>query len=177
MASFHEPIVARLGTDLNWWVAPDPGAEDVAATPLGVLDPRQVQVLADLLPGYSPYGLTARQVADAFRAYSLAGELDEGLVRLTPLRGGLLDAGDSFAVPAIETDGDSPYYDFLEALSLARVRRLNETRHYAQDCTVDDLRGELDVLDQDRYFSADAIHPFDEVNEILEWHPADWDEP
>jgi hypothetical protein len=81
-----------------------------------------------------------------------------------------------FAVPIVGEDGGGPYYDFLEALSAARVRMLNATHHYAQPCTELEMFEELDGLDHDRYFSMESIHAFDEINEILQWSPAEWDE-
>ena len=35
---------------------------------------------------------------------------------------------------------------------------------------------ELDTLDRDRYFALENIHTFDEINEILQWRPAEWDD-
>jgi hypothetical protein len=38
------------------------------------------------------------------------------------------------------------------------------------------MREELDALDRDRYFSSENIHCFEQINEILQWSPAEWDE-
>ena len=39
------------------------------------------------------------------------------------------------------------------------------------------MQEELDALDRDRYIAAENIHCFDEINEMLQWSPAEWDEP
>ena len=35
---------------------------------------------------------------------------------------------------------------------------------------------EVNALDSDRYFCDEALHAFDEINEILCWKPAEWDD-
>jgi hypothetical protein len=37
------------------------------------------------------------------------------------------------------------------------------------------MQEELETLDHDRYFNGDSLHVFDEINQILEWQPAEWD--
>jgi hypothetical protein len=175
MTSQTESLVARVGEDAHWWLEPDPTVP-APAPQRGLLDPRQVRALSELLLEYTAHGLTPRGLTEVFRLYALSSELGDGLARFEPTPGNFLNAGDAFALPAIDEDGDGPYYDFLDAVIAARVRRLNATHQYARPCTVDDLREELDALDQDRYFSAETIHPFDEITEILQWHPAAWDE-
>ncbi len=79
-----------------------------------------------------------------------------------------------FALPiAGQDDGAGAYDDFLDAITAARIRLLNATHHYARNCTKFDMEEELENMDRDRYFAADAIHVFDEINEILEWKPAE----
>ena len=143
-------IIIRLGDDFNWWL--DRTADESPLPPAdhGLLDPRQVRHLVEALAEYRRHGLDPRQITGAFHL---------------------------FALPAIDADGDGPYFDFLDALSAARIRRLNATGHYLRDCTVDEMQDELDTLDHDRYFNADQIHVFDQINEILAWSPAEWEEP
>ena len=42
--------------------------------------------------------------------------------------------------------------------------------------SLDEMEDELRALDADRYFSDDTIHVFDELTEILDWSPAEWDD-
>ncbi|MCG3148847.1 MAG: hypothetical protein PCFJNLEI_02296 [Verrucomicrobiae bacterium] len=167
-------IVARLGDDYNWWVE---STSVPTGTPPGlssILDPRQVAHLREILVEYRQYGLTQQQWARAFTFFTLQSEIAEGQVRLVPADD---ETAEVFALPVIDPEGESPYSDFLDAVVSARVRKLNATHGYLTDCTADELTTELEMLDVDRYFSDESRHCFDELNEILEWEPAEWEDP
>jgi len=159
-------IVVRLGEDFNWWLAPTPDEPDAPASGHGVLDPRQVRELLEQLPKY----LAPESFARAFHLYAVEAEIAEGMLQLHACNEG----EELFAVPAIDEDGDGLYYDFLDALSAARIRRLNADGHR---CALEEMQDELDALDHDRYFDATTMHAFDQINEILQWSPAEWDQP
>ena len=109
--------------------------------------------------------------------YAAEAELSDGRLRLALADEDIFDTGAQlFAWPLIGEEGAGAYYDFLDALGAARIRLLNATHHYAQDCTELEMDEELDAVDQDRFLSAESIHAFDEINEILEWSPAEWDD-
>jgi hypothetical protein len=165
-------LIIQLGDDLNWWVVETSRARHGDDAPRGLLDPRQLSYLVTQLADYAEFGLSDQQFATGFQLYSVAAELSDGRLRLIRTDDNLLDTGaDHFALP---TDN---YESFLEALSAAHIRRLNNQHHFAQPCTTDEMFRELDLLDNDRYFNADQLHSFDEINEILEWNPAQWDDP
>jgi hypothetical protein len=179
--STQEPqqIIVRLGEDFNWWLSPTPGEAPIAA-PLnrGVLDPRQVRHLIEQLEEYRADGVTPEEFAQAFQFYAVDAELAEGILQLERSAPDLPgEGGDLFALPVVDEDGDGRYVDFLDALSEAHVRKLNATHHYARPCTADEMRDELEAVDRDRFFSAEIIHVFEEINQILEWRPAEWDDP
>jgi hypothetical protein len=165
-------ITVRLGEDLNWWIeSTDEGTP--APHPRGVLDRRQVARLVETLDEYRRYGCRPEQLSDAFQAYRVDAEVSEGVLRLAATE----ELGDeAFALPVIGDDETGPYYEFLDALATARIRKLNKTHHYGRDCSTDEMLDELQALDSDRYFSDDTIHAFNEITEILEWSPAEWDE-
>jgi hypothetical protein len=170
----HAPqrITVRLGDDFNWWI--DSTDED-EPTPhaRGVLDPRQVAHIVETLDEYRPYGYRPDQLTAAFQAYRVDAEISEGVLRLAATD----DFGDeAFALPVTGDDETGAYYEFLDALAAARIRKLNKTHHYGRDCTTDEMLDELQALDSDRYFSDETIHVFHEITEILEWSPAEWDE-
>jgi hypothetical protein len=172
-------LIARLGDDGNWWVAES--SEDIygGGGMRGLLDPRQIAQLAETLNKYQPYGVRRRLLDDAFRYFQLESEVDDERVRLAAVNRddfGVAD-GQIFALPLIEDEETGAYYDLLDAISVARIRKLNSTHHYARECTELDMSEELDALDRDRYFASESIHCFDEINEILQWSPAEWDEP
>lgn len=172
-------IIARLGEDLNWWV--DESSADIfwGEGGRGLLDPRQVAYLAEHWNEYQPYGLRRQLLEDACQFFEIESELDDERVRLAPVAADGVESGGGqiFALPLVEDEETGAYYDFLDAISTARIRKLNATHHYARNCTELDMREELETLDHDRYFSSESIHCFDEINEILQWSPAEWDEP
>lgn len=165
-----ERITVRLGEDFHWWVE---SADDAGRHPRGILDPRQVAHLMQTLDEYRDYGYRPEQFAAAFQTYRIDAEISEGVLRLAATD----ETAGVFALPRLGEEDDGPYFDLLDVVSAARIRKLNATHHYARDCTVEEMTEELDLLDADRYFSAETIHVFDELNEILEWSPAEWDEP
>jgi hypothetical protein len=166
-----ERITVRLGEDFNWWL--DSADESTPSLhPRGVLDPRQVAHLLETLEQYRPDGYRPEHFTRAFQAYRIDAEISEGVLRLTAVD--TLD-NDTFALPILGDDADGAYYDFLDAISATRIRNLNRTHHYARNCTQAEMDEELAALDTDRYFSDDTVHVFDEISEILEWSPAEWD--
>ncbi len=171
-------IVARLGDDMNWWLEQTSGemtgTDEVG---LGVLDPRQVAHLVQTMDeGHSP--ALKKLMAAAFQVFTIESEVNEGLLRLGPADGNIFSAGsDLFALPRVTGDAEGPYYEFLDALGAAHIKRLNETHRFVQPCTEDEMYEELNAIDSARYFSNETIHAFDEINEILQWSPAEWDAP
>lgn len=168
-------ITVRLGEDFNWWI--ESADDDQTASLRGVLDPRQVAHLTQVLGTYRAYGYRPQQLAAAFFIYRIDAEIAEGQLRLAATGESILEDGvEAFALPAVGNDDDGPYFELLDTITAARVRKLNATHHYARNCTEEEMTEELKMLDADRYFSDDTIHAFDEITEILEWSLAEWDE-
>ena len=163
-------ITVRLGEDFNWWVD---SADEAGPHPRGVLDPRQVAHLLQALDPYRAYGYRPQQFADAFHTYRIDAEIAEGVLRLAATE----DRDEVFALPDLGAEDDGPYFDLLDVISAAHIRKLNATHHYVIPATEEEMTEELDALDADRYFSEETIHAFDEITELLEWSPAEWDEP
>jgi hypothetical protein len=170
-------VVAKLGEDFNWWITETSGDTRDQSEPRSILDPRQVAHLKQTLETYRPHGLRPEKLRAAFQMFSLESEIAEGQARLSAVDQPFdSDESDLFALPVREEDGEGSYETFLDALSAAHIRKLNAAHHYVQPCSADEMDEELDAIDSDRYFSADIIHAFDEINEILEWSPAEWDD-
>jgi hypothetical protein len=170
-------IVARLGDDLNWWLESTNLSGDGPAELCGILDPRQVTHLAETLEQYEAHGLRPGQLETAFKLFSLESEIDEGRVRLAINDSESFAAGsDVFALPIMEGEEESPYALFLEALATARIRKINAERRLTEKCTEEEMYAELDAIDATRYFNADAMHCFEEITQILDWSPAEWDD-
>ena len=160
-------IVVRLDEDFNWWL--EPTTENPRRD--SVIDPRQIAHLREALNEYRAYGLRRELFDAAFALYTLQAELEEGQVRLQRGTG-----AEVFALPVLGDDSDGPYFDFLDALAAARIRKLNATHHFKQACTEEEMFAELEALDAERYFNDEVIHCFEQLNEILEWKPAEWDD-
>jgi len=170
-------MIAQLGDDLNWWVSETAIEPSGRIAPRGLLDPRQVAHLIQALADYAAYGLHEHHFANAFQVYNLEAEIDEGRVRLTLADEGIYNTAEQFfALPLSTEESDGPYDVLLQTLSAAQIRRVNATQQLAQACTADEMYEELDGLDSDRYFSAEAIHVFKEISEILAWSPGEWDD-
>lgn len=170
-------VVAKLGEDFNWWITQTSAESGNQLSLRGILDPRQVAHLKQVLEEYRPHGLRPEKIRAAFQMFALESEIAEGQARLSAVAQSFdNDEPDLFALPVRGEDGEGAYEAFLDALSAAHIRKLNASGHYAQPCSTDEMDEELDAIDSDRYFSADVIHAFDEINEILEWSPAEWDE-
>lgn len=176
--TFARWVIFRQGDDANWWLEHTSEEAEPGMASHGVLDPQQVAQLVEALDPYYKHGLTRRQVKTAFLVYRVEAEVSEERMRLVATQDNILDGGaDLFALPVVGEEGTGPFADFLDALSAARIRLLNATHHYVRNCTEMEMFEELDALDQDRFFSAEAIHVYDEIAEILQWSPAEWDDP
>lgn len=168
----------RLCGDMNWWL--DEASTDVywGEGARGLLDSRQVEHLVETLEEYQSYGFQRHLLDDAFQLFQLESEVDDDRLRLAPAEQDEFGAGgEVFALPLINDEETGVYYNFLDALSAARIRKLNTTHDYARDCTELEMQEELAALDRDRYVASENIHPFEAINEILQWSPAEWDEP
>jgi hypothetical protein len=170
-------IVARRKEDEYWWLSES--SEDLywPEGGLGVLEAVQVQYLLEQLAQWDSEHLSAADLMVAFHFYTLQSEVADDQVRLAAVQGDvdLLDPS-LFAMPVVREDGSGGYCEFLEKLTVARIRHLNDSHEYAEDCTELEMQEELDMLDRDRFFSVVGMHPFDEINEIITWSPAEWDE-
>ena len=170
-------IVVQLGADLNWWLAEASADGYWSENSCGLLDPRQVASLVDILDEYEFHSCRRELLNGAFQLFQVESELADDRLRLAPVNDDISGSREHlFALPVIGEEATGPYYDFLDAITAARIRKLNAMHHYARACTDLEMQEELDALDRDRYIASEDIHCFDEINEILQWSPAEWDE-
>ena len=170
-------ITARLGNDMNWWVVE---ASDEIYWPregLSILDPRQLRDVLERLEEYRTIGFHPEAFARAFNLFVMQSDLGEGRLRLMPAQGAAQeDLKNVFAMPAIHSEEQSQYGDFIDTLEGWRVTLLNRTHEYTRSVDVMDLEEELQERANDRYFGGENVHCYDEINDILAWQPAEWDE-
>jgi hypothetical protein len=175
----HPPkwVIAHLGDDQNWWL--DEVSSDIHSGEgsRGLLDPRQIDYLLKTLEEYRPHGYDSRLFNVAFQSFRVESELDDDRLRLAPVDQNIGQSSDQrFALPLTGDYETGLYYEFLDAITAARIRRLNATHHYARQCTDWEMQEELDALDRDRYSASEDIHCFDEIEEIIQWSPAEWND-
>ena len=170
-------LVARLGQDMNWWVDETSDEVNWGRESLSLLDPRQVAYLREELEQYREHGLRPDQIGRAFHPFEVASEMSDGRLRL---EASAHDLGDEdvklFALPDLFEEESDQYPAFLEQVAAARIRLLNATHHYFHNVDELDMEEELQARNADRYFSTQSIHVFNELEDILRWKPAEWDE-
>ncbi len=170
-------IVARLGQDMNWWV--DETSEEVywGGGALSLLDPKQVSFLREELQKYLAYGFKMEALDRAFHPFEAASDLSDGRLRLVPSSHGMTDKDvPLFALPDLIDDEEGAYADLLDQLAAMRIRMINATHHYFQQVTEDDMDEDVQARNSGRYFEGRALHVFHELEDILTWSPAEWDE-
>jgi hypothetical protein len=170
-------LVARLGDDMNWWV--EETSDDVywGKDALSVLDPNQVGYLRKELKKYEEYGFDPKMLHRAFHVFELSSELPDGRVKLVSSKENISSEDvPLFALPDLLQDEGGHYPDLLDRIAALRIQLLNATHDYHQDLTEQDMDEEIQTRNTDRYFSASAIHVFNELEDILTWKPAEWDD-
>jgi hypothetical protein len=167
-----EWCVVHLGEDLNWWVdeTSDEIHWDVDA--LGVIDPRQLVHILDLLEALREYGYDPESAENAFFTFRIDKEVKPNKVRLVRLNESLFETEESvFALPDITDEEKGAYADFLDQISKARVKMLNDLIEFDQSLTVDELEDSIRERQNADYFDGRAVHPFNEITSILEYVP------
>ncbi|MDR1456737.1 MAG: hypothetical protein LBI34_01620 [Puniceicoccales bacterium] len=165
-----EWCIVRLDSDMNWWVMetnwlpPASGEEG-----LGILDPNQVEHIFDLLEPMREYGLQPDTVERAFLRFAIDKDLGNGNIRLVAFDAGF-DTNEEklFALPMVSNDSSGGYAEFLEHISVIRVKMLNATERFSQKITLDDLDDAVAGIDD---ITPGTTHAFQEILAILEYHP------
>jgi len=164
--------IARLGSDLNWWI--DEISDDIHwdVDGLGIIDPRQIGYIMDLLEPLQEYQLDPHLFENAFFGFSIDKEVKEGFVRLVRTKGSLLEADEPlFALPDVIDEEKGPYADFLGHITRLRVIMLNDLIDFAQKLTVEELEEEIREQQNSDLLEGRATHFFQEITSILEYVP------
>lgn len=164
--------VVRLGEDVNWWV--DEISDEVHwdVDGLGIIDPRQFAHILDLMDPLTEYGLNSDLIENAFFAFGIEKEVEEGRIRLTRVHEPILESEDPlFALPDIMDEEKGPYADFLNHITRLRVKMLNDLIDFKQQLTIEDLEEEIRENQNQDYMEGRAVHFFNEITSILEYVP------
>lgn len=164
--------IVHLGEDLNWWVdeTSDEIHWDVDA--LGIIDPRQLGHVLDLLEPLREYGYDPETAEGVFLTFRIDKEVKGHKVRLLRINESIFETEEQvFALPDMTDEDKSVYADFLDQISKARVKMLNDLIEFDQSLTVDELEEAIRERQNADYFEGRAVHPFNEITAILEYVP------
>ena len=165
--------VVHLGEDLNWWV--DETSDDVHwdVDALGIIDPRQLVHVLDLLEPLREYGYEPESSENAFFIFRIEKEIKgTNKVRLARVHESLYETEEQvFALADMTDEEKGAYADFLDQISRARVKMLNDLIEFDQSLTVDELEEAIRERQNADYFEGRSVHPFNEITAILEYVP------
>ncbi len=165
--------IVRTGDDLNWWVEEISDETHWDVDGLGIIDPRQISHVIDLCEPLRDYGFDTDVIDQAFFPFALEKELEGGRVRLKRSKDSLLESDEQifFALPDIVDEEKGPYADFLDQITRARVKMLNDLIDFDQNLTIEELEEEIRERQNAEYFEGRAVHFFNEITAILEYVP------
>lgn len=164
--------VVRLGKDLNWWVSEISDSVHWDVDGLGILDPKQVSHVMDLLDPFLDYGLDNDIVDEAFFTFAIEREGKDEQVHLQRVKTSLLNADQPlFALPDILDEEKGPYADFLDHITKLRVKMLNSLISFEEKLTIEELEEEIREVQNADFLEGRAVHFINEISSILEFVP------
>jgi hypothetical protein len=176
-ASQLEWCIVRLGNDHNWWVEEisNPVRWDVDG--LSIIDPRQVQHIIELIEPLREYGFDQDLMERSFIPVRIDRDLGAGHVRLVLVKDSLFESEDKlFALPDLLDEENGPYADFLDHITRLRVEMLNDLFDFKKKLSIDELEDEIREAQNLEFIEGKAVHVFTEVNAILDYVPAGWED-
>ncbi|MDR2667515.1 MAG: hypothetical protein LBB38_00515 [Puniceicoccales bacterium] len=164
--------IAKLESDFNWWIEE---TDNLPVNPdedrISILDPKQVEYIFDLMDPLREFGLRGDMILPAFRAFSIDKDLGDGRIRLVATDEKIGESDEKlFALPNIFGESSGGYAEFLDHISLLRIKYLNSVHKFTQQLTVNEL--EEEVRDCVESMGAVPLHIFYEIANILEYCPA-----
>lgn len=174
-----EWCIVRLGKDLNWWVEEisDPITWDTEG--LGILDPKQVSYVMDLIDSMHEYGLQKDLIDEAFFKFRIDGDLGGGKIRLARVIDPetLLNPDEPlFWLPDLINDEHSAYADLLDHLTKVRVKMLNHLIDFKQRLTIDEIEDAMSEAHHSHFLEFKSIHTFHELRSLLEYVPSGFED-
>lgn len=166
----------RLGEDFNWWVTEtsDPIHWDVDG--LGIIDPRQSSYLADSLDSLREYGYDSEIFESAFFAFRIHGKSGDNTVELRRVQESFLELDEElFLLPDTLDEEKGPYADFLDRITLCRVKLLNDLIEMSEKLKIDEIEETIREEQNKDYMEGKAIHFHNEVSSILDYVPAGYE--
>jgi hypothetical protein len=164
--------VVRLGDDYNWWVHEASEGIHCDIEMNGVLDPKQVEHMVDLLLSLRQYGLKEEIVNEAFITYTIDKEMPKERLRIRETKDDIFGPREPvFCLPNVVADQEGPFVDFIDHITALRVKLLNSSLDFQQPINAEEIEDILHAERQERYISGIKTHAFDEITSILDYVP------
>ncbi len=164
---------ASLGEDMNWWVKEISDTIHWDINGLGIIDPRQLQHVVDLLEPLSDYGLETDIVEAAFYTFNIVKIEEDKTVVLNRIQDNILDSEEQlFALPDVIDEEKGPYAELIDHITKLRIKMLNDLIQFSENLTSEELEEEIREAQNTDYMEGRATHFFSELTAILEYVPA-----
>ncbi len=173
-------VIARLSKDLNWWVEKLSGKShwDLDED-LGIIDPRQMSHLFDLLDSLREYGFHPDTIETAFFKFRIVKELpprdSKGRILLTDYDSDRETDEHLFRIPDILDEEKGPYADFIEHITEVQVKMLNDVSNFKRPLTVDKFKEKIREIQHTDPIEGGPKHFFNELITILEDVPRSYE--
>lgn len=164
--------VVRFGEDMNWWVKEisDPVRWDLDA--LSIIDPRQMAYILDLLDGLRDYGLIPEIVENAFIPFQIQAINPDKTARLVRVNETFFDTSEElFALPDVVNEEKGAYAEFLDHITMLRMKYLNDKLDFARKLTVTEVEEQIRDAQTQAFMEGRATHLFQEIIDVLEFVP------
>ncbi|MDR1595381.1 MAG: hypothetical protein LBR91_00445 [Puniceicoccales bacterium] len=164
--------VVCIGDDYNWWVHEAGDDVNLDAGSSGIIDPKQVEHMVDLLDQLRPYGLDNEIVSSAFITYAIERETAKEMLRLRETRDDVFSPRERvFCLPNIVGEQEGPFVEFMDHIMAMRVKLLNASIDFKQPLNAEEIEDIFHAEQQERYISGVKMHVFDEIVSVLDYVP------
>ncbi|MDR1173525.1 MAG: hypothetical protein LBK24_01885 [Puniceicoccales bacterium] len=164
--------IVRLGDDYNWWVH-EASDDTFCDTELGILDPKQIEHMTDLLDQLKQYGLDDEVVNGAFIPYVIDREMAKEMLRLYEVKDNILSPRERiFCLPNSSGEQEGMFAEFIDHIMALRIKLLNASFDFKQPLNLEEVEDILHAEQQERYIAGIRTHAFDEIMSILDYVPA-----
>lgn len=167
-----EWCTVRFENESLWWVQSVNKGIHWGFDELGIIDPRQLQHVLELLGSMREYGLQDDIVEKAFFKFRLKKEMTNKRFRLERTRDSIYDPDQVLFILPDDIDEESgPFEDFMKHILRVRVRMLNDLIESDQPLTVEEVDAEIREAQATDTLEEQSIHYFTEITTVLEYTP------
>jgi hypothetical protein len=156
----------------KWWVKETSDPRHYEPDGLGILDPRQMTWVLDMLDPLREYGLSNEIIEAAFIPFQIQTVDKDELVKLARVAEHLLESEEMlFGLPNVKDGDKGAYADFLEHVMRLRVKFLNDNIKLEQKLTYEDIDEHVGDIRNQALIEGRDIHPLEEITDILDFVP------